>query len=484
MSFTFGGIDFDETFAGSCFIQRKYPNVSGLAIESLEIPGMERRRFLRTDRPRTQVTFDVLLYSDTEAGVEDVRQQFMIYVDPARGPQPLIVDQRPDWQWQATVAEEIIWERVTWNCTAGFRLRADVTFESFDDAAQRRVDAETDYLEFTDNTTFQLWGDTRAWPRIEITGTLAADASVRVAVLGGRPSPFTVDVQGPLAAGQTMVLDYDLMRFDVRDGTGLKVASLVNRMSTLDRVELDPLYETSIGLTSTSGTWAEVARNLAFNPSFVNLGVERGDSLPDTIGMGGSASGTIETSGTGILYGSTALKITPNPGGSSASAAYPVLNSATRGDSSLLGKTITSSVYVTITHPFEGYSDQYSLTCPIGLRPAGGSTDLYFARSDQAPNEAGTHRLSVTAELPADAAFWCQRLLNSTNLAENFSVWDGYMITEGTEVLDYFDGDTPATSTDRYSWTGTAHASESIHEQFQPDPVTLTARIYPNSRYQ
>lgn len=38
---------------------------------------------------------------------------------------------------------------------------------------------------------------------------------------------------------------------------------------------------------------------------------------------------------------------------------------------------------------------------------------------------------------------------------------DGFMITEGSTLLDYFDGATPSNANDTYSWDGTAHASTS-----------------------
>lgn len=143
MTFKFGEMDFSVDFPTSEAIQREWTNLSGLGIESLEIPRMEHRRFLETTRPRTSQAFDVILHGDSEAEVEEARQRFLRFVDPTLGPLPLILDEDPDWYWTMTVSNEIVWERLTWAChMRGYRLRATVVFESYNDAAQRLVDEE------------------------------------------------------------------------------------------------------------------------------------------------------------------------------------------------------------------------------------------------------------------------------------------------------------------------------------------------------
>ena len=85
-----------------------------------------------------------------------------------------------------------------------------------------------------DVTSIRCEGNTRTWPTVQFTATATAAQTVRVTVGG-----FTVDVAGPFTAQDTAVLDYDLMRFELfREG--VKVASLVPRMSTLDRLEIRP----------------------------------------------------------------------------------------------------------------------------------------------------------------------------------------------------------------------------------------------------
>lgn len=240
MSFTFGQFSFADFLPTSHAIQREFPNVSNLSIESLEVPGMERRRFLQTDRPFTGITFDVILHADTEGELETRRDQLVTLLDPALGPQPLVLDDHPDWYWNAAVSEEIVWEKLTWGCEyRGYRYRADIVFETYGDAASRHVEAGG--LEVEGELVIPSQGTTRSWPRWEFSEPLPADQVVKftVAPVLGAPQ-HDVIVEGPLGEGQTMVLDYDTMEFAVWEGTR-KVASLVNRMSTLERPELHPI---------------------------------------------------------------------------------------------------------------------------------------------------------------------------------------------------------------------------------------------------
>ena len=102
-------------------------------------------------------------------------------------------------------------------------------------------------------------GNTRTWPTVRITGTLSKTQEVEVII-----DDFKVRVSGPLAAGDEMVLDYLKMRFEVYR-EGVKIASLVPRMSTLDRVEIrpqnGPIYFTAAPVTGGSVNSATLIPN-------------------------------------------------------------------------------------------------------------------------------------------------------------------------------------------------------------------------------
>lgn len=255
MSFAFGPFQFSSLPEGNFAIKREYPWVSGLSIESLEIPGMERRRFLETNRPATVAEFDVILRGDSEEAVETIKNNVEIYLDPSLGPQRLVLDEWDEWYWDATVSGEVVWERLFWDCHAGYAYRATITFESYNDAAQRRIDEDAG-IPITTGTSVELQGNTRAWPTFEVEGSITSGGYAEITVARETQPDFTVRVDGPLTSGQVMRLNYDEMQFGVWDGE-TKVASLVNRMSTLERLEIRrlDLATASVGFSgSNTGT--------------------------------------------------------------------------------------------------------------------------------------------------------------------------------------------------------------------------------------
>src|SRR5699024_8638429 len=123
-------------------------------------------------------------------------------------------------------------------------------FETYGDASQRRVDG--DAITVSGSMPITLDGNTRAWPTIEIESTMTADDDVTVTVNRTGRDDHVVKIQGPLASSQMMRLDYDTMEFAVWQGE-TKVASLVNRMDNLDRLDFRQLEATTVTVTF-SGT--------------------------------------------------------------------------------------------------------------------------------------------------------------------------------------------------------------------------------------
>lgn len=266
MSFIFNQMDFDEMFPTSEALRFEWEHLSGLGVESLEVPGMERRRFLETDRPRTKVEYTIILHSATEQGVEDALDQFMIHIDPSNGPQRLIDKDYPEWYQMAAVSEEVIWERLTWDCaTRGYRYQGVVIFETYGDASQRRVD-EDEPIVIDGPTSIDLDGNTRSWPTIEVSGPVKSAEVLRIRVNRTTHPDFTVEITGPIAANEKARLDYGNMEFGVWRGE-TKTASLVNRMSTLDRLELHQLDDITVGVMRIGPVPEKVLRrSLAVDP--------------------------------------------------------------------------------------------------------------------------------------------------------------------------------------------------------------------------
>jgi hypothetical protein len=83
--------------------------------------------------------------------------------------------------------------------------------------------------------------------------------------------------------------------------------------------------------------------------------------------------------------------------------------------------------------------------------------------STQAPNTAGTTRLSLTFTVPAGATEAFIRLYNGASAGNGDVWWDALLLEASPIVRDYFDGAIISADADlTNSWSGTAHASTSL----------------------
>lgn len=203
-----------------------------------------------------------------------------------------------------------------------------------------------------------------------------------------------------------------------------------------------------------------LATNLATNPSFTSLNNQIG---------GGTMSAS---SGTAVIVtadwsesGDTALKVTPT-----ASANTTAVDQMTREDTATAadaGKTFTISANIHLEAAQTGSLWQHPRRIVVRSR-YGGFTSSSYAYSDSAPNEPGTHRVSVTFTLQPNTEWWYFMLTNGSSTVPVF--WDSIIVEEGSGSGQYFDGDTPSGTSDNdphYRWTGAPHASTS--EQFLPE---------------
>ena len=204
------------------------------------------------------------------------------------------------------------------------------------------------------------------------------------------------------------------------------------------------------------------ATNLAPNPSF------EGDIGQNGILISSGGGSTSELSTEWSLSGSQSVKNTPT--GSSTSAFYPWINSTSVQEA--LDATIrfkpgsTYTVGATLRLTEQQVAPNADARKIIIGTIIGGSYNYIHASSQQAPNEAGEHRLSVTFTVPDNAMMFI-RLMNGSTVTPAW--WDGLTIEEGTTTGEFFDGDTPSGETDNeshYRWTGTPHASTS--EKYLP----------------
>lgn len=245
MSFTFGTFDSDDL--GAIATLRGLPSLGGLQLETLEAPGTDGVTLGGTTRTTARFVFDVILSGSTPTDAIGKADELALALDPARGEQPLGIDAVPGWRWSAILAAAIDWGRVTWDAGAGHQLRAEVTFEALEAYGRPVVDDEWEWSTPGTRTVARELGNARSFPTVELHGVLSAAQSVTVTI-----GDVVVEVQGPLTAGQVLLLDYDQFDF-ARWAGATKAASAVGAMSTLDRAELWPKTSTRFVVT-TSGS--------------------------------------------------------------------------------------------------------------------------------------------------------------------------------------------------------------------------------------
>ena len=196
------------------------------------------------------------------------------------------------------------------------------------------------------------------------------------------------------------------------------------------------------------------ATNLARNSSFANLGTQMYGGT-----MYGTSNAVLSVSDAWSTSGSTSLKITPGTANTSTAEVILRGNPESSADA---GKTFTISADFHLEEPQTGslWADARKLI----VRGAGNTN---IARTDPAPNEAGTTRMSLTVTIPEGTTSWYLLLANGSSVTPAW--WDSLDIAEVASPRPYFDGDTPSGETDNeshYRWTGTPHASTS--EKYLP----------------
>lgn len=228
MSFVYGGVD-TASLAGVTATLKEWPSLGGLSVENASVPGFDGRIYGGVTMEATTFVFDVIIHGETVEQVHDRRDNFVGLIDPSRGPRSMQLETDTGWVWHdVLVTSGIDWGRMTWQRGLGYRLRADVEFQTQrDPAALELVPTEyvgTGSVSFTADT-----GNTTCYPTIRVTGAVSrtitiGDWSVTIA---GQPSGGTLD------------LNYADMSF-YRTSGGVRTHSLVNHMDNFDRPRITP----------------------------------------------------------------------------------------------------------------------------------------------------------------------------------------------------------------------------------------------------
>lgn len=267
-----------------------------------------------------------------------------------------------------------------------------------------------------------------------LTWTASTDnigvTSYRYRIDGGTPVSVGLTLTTNIT-GRTASTDYDL-EVSARDAAG-------NWSS----------WSTPLTVpTAAPGVWTEVARNYCNNPSIeVTL-------------AGYSETGTVTRTSEWSLDGDWSVKWGGGPTGDGAFIAWSAIQLDALPVAPIAGAVLTFSAYIRLigaqTSPD---ARARSIILHDKVSPGG----YVVTQSNVAPNSAGVTRLVLTRTFPVGTDDWFLRLYSGASTSD-YAWFDNMMVNVGDTAMDYFDGDTPDTSTERYSWAGTPGQSVSIKE--------------------
>lgn len=198
-------------------------------------------------------------------------------------------------------------------------------------------------------------------------------------------------------------------------------------------------------LDSFDGGDGRVVTNLISNPSFEV-------DLTGWTAVNGAIAQDDGTFGASAIAGGFLMRVEGTGGGFSA---------VTPAGTSGMPVTARSHYRILVTTMFFLGSDTYNQQ-PSVIAAWYNAAGTLFGGGVVAADVTPDVQVPITAEViaPAGAAYLQVQLIADSVGPAAFVV-DAVMVTQGAELLTYFDGDTADTSTYRYDWTSLPHASTS-----------------------
>lgn len=251
--FTFGTFDAHEA-PGLAAVLVSWPGMPDVAMHTVASPGRDGVFFAEAGITSGAFTFDLVAMAAEPADVLAIASEVAGALNPRDGQQLLTVDIAPGWVWNAVLESRIDWARSGWEPGHECRLLASVEFNTPDPYGYAAPDETWIWSTPGAREISRTMGNVDSLPAFEIRAVLSAGQHVTVAVDGA-----SVRVDGPLTAAQAMRLDYRTMGFGIWNAAGTtKLASLVDRMSTFERLTLPKAGEPATVTTSTNGTLEQI----------------------------------------------------------------------------------------------------------------------------------------------------------------------------------------------------------------------------------
>lgn len=248
MSFKLGTFDTDS-IPGFKAILTEWPSLPvDLALDQL--PAGDGALFYRARMTETEWVFNLELTGDDIDDVMSKADQVSMALNPLlHGLQPFTPNAAGDeWVWQGVLGAPVPWERdkVIWFSDQGVcRLASQATIVTPNPYGV--AVGEPVVLSGDGSMALSGQGNTTFFPVVEFRGVLSAAQEL---IVGG------TQVQGPLTAAQTLVLDFGQMDFYIKTtATGAKVRNIADRFTTFERLEgIDTI---NVPVSITGGTFTE-----------------------------------------------------------------------------------------------------------------------------------------------------------------------------------------------------------------------------------
>jgi len=174
------------------------------------------------------IELEVAVQAASEAELRSRARDIAAWLDPAKGERPLILDTEPDKYYKARYAGAVVVEPVA----AGLG-RATLPFRASDPFAYA---VDDDVCIYTGPGSYQFVrkGTAPSYPRFEIQGSSPGSGGYTI-TLNGKSIRYT----GPLAAGETLVIDADTVTAYILKPDGLQ-RSAIDKLDTLDMPVAQP----------------------------------------------------------------------------------------------------------------------------------------------------------------------------------------------------------------------------------------------------
>lgn len=237
---------FNDVTAGDMSV-RAYPQagvfLSEPEVSAVKLPGTDGQLLLGITQAPRELPVVLRASADDETALTGILDAATGWL--ASGPAQLVFDELPDRGWTARLGGPLVWV----SAGRSLAVTADVTFVA-DDPHPYALDDDVTTLAVAGDVV-RAAGNAASWPTIDVEGVLDGDDVLTLTLFGQ-----TVAVTGPLAAGETLRLDYQAYSFAVVAG-GVPVRLAAGHLSTLRRVSC-PVGGGAVSWTLSGGTVTSV----------------------------------------------------------------------------------------------------------------------------------------------------------------------------------------------------------------------------------